>query len=281
MINKKSIITFIFLLNLGTGQINASQIHQKLNSGTIDQTKPENALMGKRSESRAVPAYFKFKQKQTRSFEQLPNELKYIIGQFVGFDQPAHKNSNLLPFNYVMRDYDCNAIQVLVALRADLHDPKGQFEHQKTTPLFSAIEEYKIDCNDPKCRPERKKQILAIIDYLLRKKIGINKPVKYETTPLHLAVNLGLVDITQRLITAQADLGVLNDSNKTPLDIAKNNAMQRSIHPESRKNSYAICTILEQAAAAGSVISTPMPTDKKMAEEYASERQRYNNRNWW
>ncbi len=270
MFNKKSILTFTFLLNFAVLQLNASQIHQKLSSSTIAQTKPQRPLVGEQSESKIVPEYFKFKQSQTRTFEQLPSELKYIIGQFVGFDQAINKSCSFDPFKYAICKHDSDAVQILVALKAHLHDQKCQYEHEKSTPLYAAIQQYSFACNHVYCGfswgEKEQKDSIAIVDYLLRKKIGINKPAEYENTPLHKAVNSGLIDITQRLITAQADLSLKNMHGKTPLDDAKQRAI-RPINPQYRKQAYAICTMLEQAGAPGSVISAPMPTDSVMDQE--------------
>ena len=284
MFNKKSILTFTFLLNFAVLQLNASQIHQKLNSGQVMGTKPQTPLIGEESESIIVPKYFKFKQSQTRTFEQLPSELKYIIGQFVGFDEVNYKRFGFDPFMYAICSNDSDAVQLLVALKAHLHDQKCQYEHEKSTPLYAAIQEYSLACNYVDCGfswgEKEQKDSLAIVDYLLHKKIGINKPAEYENTPLHKAVDSGLIDITQRLITAQADLSVKNMYGKTPLDHAKQRAM-RPIYPKYRKKAYAICTMLEQAGAPSSIVLQPMPTDEKMAEEYTAEPKRSNSQHWW
>ena len=233
-------------------------------------TKPQTPLIGEESESIIVPKYFKFKQSQTRTLEQLPSELKYIIGQFVGFDQAVNKSCSFDPFKYAICKHDSDAVQILVALKAHLHDQKCQYEDEKSTPLYAAIQEYSFACNHVDCGfswgEKEQKDSIAIVDYLLHKKIGINKPAEYENTPLHKAVSSGLIDITQRLITAQADLSLKNRWNETPLDTAKQNAMH-PINPKYRKKMYAICNILEQAGTPSSVILQPMPTDAVMDQE--------------
>ncbi len=185
---------------------------------------------------------------------------------------------------YAICSNDSDAVQLLVTLQAHLQDRKYKYEHEKSTPLYGAIQEYRFACIHAdiglRLVGKEQKDSLPIVDYLLRKKIGINKPAEYENTPLHEAVNSGLIDITQRLITAQADLSVKNMYGKTPLDDAKQRAM-RPIYPKYRKKAYAICTMLEQAGAPSSIVLQPMPTDEKMAEEYAAEPKRSNSQHWW
>jgi hypothetical protein len=270
MFNKKLIFTFIFLLSFAAPQLDASQIDQKLHSGTPNTTQSQRPLVGEKSESKIIPEYFKFKQRQTRTLEQLPIELKYIIGQFVGFDQAVNKSCSFDPFRYAICKHDSDAVQILVALQANLHNKKCQYEHAKSTPLHAAIQEYSFACNHVntglRCGEKEQKDTLAIVDYLLRKKIGINKPAEYKNTPMHQAVDSKLIDITQRLITAGADLSVKNRLDETPLDTARKEAM-RPINPKYRKKAYAICNVLEQAGAPSSVMLQPMPTDSVMEQE--------------
>ncbi len=277
MFNKKSLFTVLFLINLS--QLDASQTHQKLHSATITApTQPERALVGERSESRPVPECFRFKQDQTRTLEELPDVMKYIIGQYVGFDEPVNKNCNFDPFHYAISHRDGNAVQILVALKADWHDKKCKHDHQKTTVLHAAIKQYTFACNDNNSSfslgTKKQKESLAIVDYLLRREIGINKIVNYEQTPIYEAIMYSHVNITQRLITAQADLTITDQRCRTPLDMARQHAMQ-PLNPRSRKKLYEICTILEQADAPSSVTLKRMPTDEIMNQEYTIACQEY------
>jgi len=264
MINQKSIFTALFLLNLL--QLNASQIHQKLHATTTTPAQSGIALVGERSESKTVPEYFKFKQGQTRTFETLPDDIKYVIGQYVGFNQRV----SFTPFQYAISYRDGNAVQILVALKADWLDKKCEYEHEKVTPLYAAIQHYSFTRNniqsDLQMDIKEQKKSLMIVNYLLRKKIGINKIGQYGQTPIYKAIHDRHVDITQKLITAQADLTVTDQWNRTPLDTARNAAMQ-PLNPRHRKKLYAICAILEQAGAPSSVTLKPMSSDEIMRKE--------------
>ena len=280
MFNKKSILTFTFLLNFAVLQLNASQIHQKLNSGQVMGTNPQTPLVGEQSESKIVPEYFKFKQSQTRTFEQLPNDLKYVIGQFVGFDQAVNTSSHRGPIKNAIYNHDSDAIQLLIALRADLHDRKREDQDEESTPLVAAIQKYGHDCSPGLGHSEKEeKKTLAIIDYLLNKKIGINKTSRWEEIPIHVAIDYGLLDITQRLITAGADLSLKNDFDDTPLDAAKGNLFI-PLNREDRKKRYSICDILEQAGAPSFVNFPPIPTDAQMDQIYHAAMERSKSRNW-
>ena len=264
MINKKSIFTALFLFSLQLQQLGAGPRFSTLNSASTIPTQQRLPLVGKRSESKTVPEYFKFKQEQTRTFENIPDYMKYVIGQYVGFDQSVSKSCSLNPFHYAISKQDGNAVQILVALKADWHDKKCKYVHQKTTVLHAAIQQYTFAFNDAKAGSlldtQKQKDALVIVDYLLRKEIGINKIGCFRQTPIYEAIESGNKNIVQRLLTAQADLTVINHWNNTPLDAAKKQAMQ-PLNGTDRKNLYTICTILEQAGAPSSVILTPMPTD--------------------
>ena len=267
MINKKLIFALTFLLNLGTQQINASQIHQKLNSSTPAQNKLQITLGGKKIESRSVPEYFKFKQGQKRTFDHLCDDLKSIIAEFIDFNRSANECSNDHPFVYAICNQDCNTVQLLVALRADLHDKKNCSKHSHKTPLHAAISKYSFESCMFEILGEshtiKKQKAVAILDYLLRKKIGVNKPGTWQETPIYRAIDNKLIDVIEKLITAQADLSVKSHKDQTPLDRAKKNTMEQLVDKSYRKENYAICNMLEKAGAPSSVVLKPMPIDKK------------------
>ncbi len=277
MFNKKFIFAALFLLRFS--QLDASQSHQKLYSATTTPTQIERALVGERSKSLAVPEYFKFKQGQTRTLEEFPDVIKYVIGQFVGFHQPVNKSCSFDPFHYAISERDGNAIQILVALKADWHNKQEKYEHDKTTPLYAAIQQYRFSCNNVddgfSWGVKEQKESLAVIDYLLRKEIGINKIVKYGQTPIYESIIGGHANITQRLINAQANLTVTDQWNRTPLDTVRNKAME-PLNPKYRKKLYEICAILEQAGAPSSVTLKPKPTGAVMDQECTIACQEYN-----
>ncbi len=280
MFNKKLIFTFTFLVTLIAQQLEGSQIHQKLNSATTVQNQSQEALIGKRIESKPVPQYFKFKQEQTRTFEKLPNDTKFIIGEFIGFDTKK-EGSCLNPLQYHINKYDSNAVQLLVALQAHKHEPKVKFDHEKSTPLHDTIVRYRLTLDHvDHSLPWRKKantEYLGIIDFFLRKKVvDINKTIQNKETPIHMAVSYNLPNITQRLIRANADLSLKNEWDETPLDMARKEAM-RPIKTNYRKKAYAICTMLKQAGAPSSITLEPMPSDDVMDQQDRAASEKQNN----
>ncbi len=266
MINKKIIIFILLSISFHIQQLNSGPSCSKLTTvnNSINQTQPQKALVGKRHESRPAPDYFKFKQKQKQIFENLPSNTKYVIGQYLGLDKPIKKvygNSSF--FDSAILNNDSNEVQILVALEANLHDKKSKDEPHKTTPLYCAIQCYNFSLYN-----KSQKKSLAIIDYLLQKKIGINQPVQCQQTPIYRAIDCGLTNVVQRFIAAEADLNVLDCDNLTPLDTAKKNAMNQKLEPKHRKKYYKICSILEQVEAPSSIVLDSMPTDIVMQYQH-------------
>jgi len=194
-----------------------------------------------------------------------------------------------IDFDGAIARRDKIAVQALVSMGASLHNTECKEEFEKTTPLYSAIQQYDRDCDNnhpfhsPSIKVENAKfeqESLAIVDYLLNEKIGINAPGAYQQTPIYRAINDRMVTITKRLISAQADLTVVDQFHRTPLDVAKQNAM-KPFNPKQRKIYYEICTMLEQAGAPSSMSLSAMPSDEIMQKEHKAQSGKFANPLKW
>jgi energy-coupling factor transporter ATP-binding protein EcfA2 len=68
--------------------------------------------------------------------------------------------------------------------------------------------------------------IRTIIEMLAEIKANVNEPDEQNSSPLHLAIELGKIDVVRELVANDANLELKNQAKKTPLDIAVEKAKQ-------------------------------------------------------
>lgn len=196
-------------------------------------------------------------------YQDLPLETRQYIFKFVGPDQEGW-----LPLQKAASNPNPELTRFFIACGADVNEATVANESNWISCLINTPLSFTARLCDYVHDRTKMRKGLVVFNILLRHGADKNKPGECGNAPLHAAVESHNLPIMQSLIAAGANLDVKNRWNKTPLDLARNNAMNQVANVPLRKTMYEFSAILQAAGAPSSVTLEPMPTDEVMQAQH-------------